>query len=257
MKKILTSIALLLAGVAAHAQTTATNWTAPDCSGTSHTLFSELDGGNVIVFAWVMPCGSCIAPSAMGYKVVQNYATSNPGKVHFYISDDLGDATCATISSWVTTNSVGNTANMTIMNNAGNLIDESNFGGSGMPHIVIMGGSSHNIYFNKKGLAANDSAGMVAAINTALGSLNVPATPADAAMKLSPNPVNDLLTITNVKGITDITITSVNGQTIKTEHFVSAKMNPSIDLTSLASGLYMVKITDADNYTTVQKVVKE
>ena len=225
MKKFITTTAMVIAATCAIAQTNATNWTAPDCNSTSHTLFNELDNGKIIVFAWVMPCGSCVGPSTTAYNVVQSFATSNPGQVLFYLADDLGDASCSTLTSWINSNSIGNTANMTIFSNSGNVISEANFGGTGMPHIVVMGGTDHKIYFNKKNSQAN--------------------------------PVNENLSVSYTKAIKKITVTAVNGQVVKEETYATGKMNPSINISQAASGMYMIKITDIDDKTGIQKIVKQ
>lgn len=247
----------MLATAISNAQTTATNWTANDCDGISHTLFSELDSGKVIVFAWVMPCVSCINPSKTAYNTVQTYATSNPGKVRFYLADDLGDASCATLTSWVTTNSIGSTSNMKIFSNAGNLIDENNFGGTGMPHIIVMGGPSHTIFFNKKGSAANDATGITTAINSAIGAAGVRQVSHEAAFTVSPNPATDRLSINGSRAVRSIRLTLPNGQVVRELNFTTARTNPETDISQLASGIYMVSITDADGITSVHKVIKQ
>jgi hypothetical protein len=258
MKNIVTSFALLLATTAiTNAQTTATNWTASDCSSNMHTLFTELDAGKVVVFSWVMPCSACITPSKTAYNVVQSYATSNPGKVVFYLADDLGDANCSTISNWVTTNNIGSLSNMTVMDNTGNMINENDFGGSGMPHIVVMGGANHTIYFNKKNSAANDATGIQNAINSAIGATSVADLNNAVSFSVSPNPVADQVTISTSKAVTKVSVMSLSGQVVKDEVYANAKTNPTVNLSQLASGVYMIKITDADNKTGIQKIVKQ
>jgi hypothetical protein len=254
MRKIFTSCALLFAAAAANAQTTATNWTAQDCSSATHTLFNELDNGKIIVFAWVMPCASCVAPTKTAYNVVQGYATSNPGKVALYIADDLGDDDCNALTTWVTSNSVGNVANLTLFPNTSNVINETNFGGSGMPHIIVMAGTDHHIYFNQKNTAANNATAIQSAINAAIGATSVAELSA-ISFSVSPNPVAESFLIEATKAITRITITSITGQVIKEEVFGMARTNPSINISDLAAGVYMVRITDVDNKTGVQKIV--
>ncbi len=258
MKKVITSIALMLAAAISNGQTTATNWTATDCNGLSHTLFSQLDSGKVIVFAWVMPCGSCVNPSKTAYTAVQSFAASNPGKVRFYLADDLGDASCSTLSSWVTSNSIGSTANMKIFSNSGNVIDENDFGGSGMPHIIVMGGTSHQIYFNKKNSAANDAAGITSAINTAISATtSIASFSKKISFTVSPNPTTGSLSVQYGKAVTHVTVTSITGQVILDQEYPKGKMNPGIDASRYSDGIYMVKITDADGETGIQKVVKQ
>ena len=48
----------------------------------------EQDAGKVVVIAWPMPCGSCIAPCLSAYTEVQNYTSSYPGRVLYYLVDD-------------------------------------------------------------------------------------------------------------------------------------------------------------------------
>jgi hypothetical protein len=88
MKKLILVFLVALFSYVANGQT-ATNFTCNDCTGVSHTLFDELDAGNVIVLCWVMPCGSCIGPTLTTYNVVQSFATSHPGRVKLYITYQL------------------------------------------------------------------------------------------------------------------------------------------------------------------------
>lgn len=247
----------MLAAAISNGQTTATNWTATDCNGQSHTLFSQLDSGKVIVFAWVMPCGSCVNPSKTAYNAVQSFATSNPGKVRFYLADDLGDASCSALSSWVTSNNVGVTANMKIFSNAGNVIAESDFGGTGMPHIIVMGGASHTIYFNKINSAANDAAGITSAINSAIGTAGISSMSNKMSFSISPNPAQELFSITCEKAIKKVTVLSIDGRVMKEDQYPNGKINPSVDLSQHAKGIYLIKVTDADNNTGMERVIKQ
>lgn len=257
MKKIIAAASLLLttAGISS-AQTTATDWTATDCNGTSHNLYSELDSGKVIVLAWVMPCGSCVGPSTTAFNAVQTAVATHPGKVRFYMADDLGDASCSSLSSWVTSSSIGATTDMTIFSNAGNVISEADYGGTGMPHIVVMGGSAHKIFFNKKNSASNDPTGITNAINsaigaTAIGEINkVPFT-------IAPNPASNNMTITCARAIEQVVIIAADGTVAKQINYPKGKLNPQVDLSSLAGGIYTIKVQDADNNTGIQKVIKQ
>lgn len=256
MKKFITAASLMFATTAI-AQTNATNWTAQDCNNTSHTLFDELNNGKVIVFTWVMPCGSCVGPSKTAYDAVQTFAVSHPDKVLFYMADDLGDATCSTLTNWVTSNSIGNTSKMTIFSNSGNLINENDFGGTGMPHVIVMGGPNHEIFFNKKNAAANDATGITSAINSALTAASIASLNNEITFSVSPNPVTESFVITYTKPVQKVTITSVNGQVVKEEVFAKGKINPAINISQLAAGVYVIKVTGTDNKTGVQKLVKE
>jgi len=256
MKKIISAIFLMGALSASYAQTTATNWTATDCSSVSHTLFTELDAGKIVVFTWVMPCASCKNGAKAAYDAVQSFATSHPGKVLCYLADDLGDADCATLSSWVTSNSVGATSNMTIFSNSGNVIKESDFGGTGMPHVIVMGGTGHQVFYNQKNSATNDLSGITAAVNSALTALNAGKETQLPVFTIAPNPVRDNLVISGDKAIAKVVISSLAGKTVKEESYANGKTGLQVGVSNLAAGTYMIRITDINGNTGTQKFVK-
>ncbi|WP_276133075.1 T9SS type A sorting domain-containing protein [Polluticoccus soli] len=257
MKKIFTAAMLVAASAIANAQTTAPNWTANDCSSASHTLHTELDNGKVIVFVWVMPCGSCVNASKTAFTAVQNFATSHPGRVLFYLADDLGDASCSALSSWATSNNIGDVTKMTFFDNAGNAINMNGFGSTGMPKVVVMGGNDHKIFFNKNNSAANDATGINNAIASAIDAATSVSEVASAIkFSVSPNPVADRLTINYNKPVKQVVITAVNGQVVKQLEFGS-KMDPAVDMTGVTPGVYLVKITGANGESGIQKIVKQ
>ncbi len=257
MRNLITSIALMLAAAISNAQTTATNWTANDCSSVSHTLFTELNAGNIIVFVWVMPCGSCVNGAKAAYNAVQSFATSHPGKVRYYIADDLGDDNCTDLTTWITTNTIGATSNMTIFSNAGNVINEANFGGSGMPHVIVMGGTDHKIHYNKKGSLSNDQPGITAAINTALGALSTPAIATEKTVSVVPNPATGVITVSYASAVQQVSVTSVTGEIVRNVTFENGRMNPTVNISDLAPGVYFVKVMDNDGKTFVKEVTKQ
>jgi hypothetical protein len=194
MKRILlASFVSLLVGNHGQAQTTATNWTATDCNSTSHTLFNELDAGKVVVLVWVMPCAVCISDAKAGYDAVASFATSNPGKVAFYLSDDVGDAGCTTLNAWAANNGM---MGATAFPNTGNAIDEASFGGPGMPHVVVMGGAVHKIYLNIPN-GSNHFTEIRNAISSALSTTAVGPviTGSNASVTVYPNPATGSINI--------------------------------------------------------------
>ena len=73
-------------------------------------------------------------------------------------------------------------------------------------------------------------------------------------LSLYPNPVNDILTIESQEKITQLSIYSILGKLVKTVQ--PNTTNSSIDLSNLATGIYMVKI-EADNKVSTQKIIKK
>ena len=83
-KNIFNTLILIFATVFCNAQT-ATDFTADDCNGTTHNLYSELDAGNVVVLCWVIVV---LASAWLNIQNRYNLLTFHPGKVKYYIVDD-------------------------------------------------------------------------------------------------------------------------------------------------------------------------
>lgn len=253
MKKLITLflISLMVSSVAA--QTTATDFTATDCAGTSHSLFSDLDGGKVVVLIWVMPCGACITGALTAQTEVQNALSANPGKVLYYLADDFGTTSCQTLNSWCSTNGI--TLPAVFKNSA---IKMSDYGANGMPKIVVMGGSSHSVYYNEE--APNITAtGVKNGIAAALAAINTNTNTTSGVnenhavfsqVALFPNPSNhstDLkITLTQSRNIT-LEVLNQLGQVVK--HIYDGDMRKgensiSISTSDLASGNYFICISD-------------
>lgn len=162
MKKSLSFILFSALNFFVFSQTTATNFTCDDCHGVSHDLFTELDSEKVIVIAWVMPCGGCISGALAGHTAAESFATSNPGQVLFYLVDDYGNTPCNSLGTWGNTNGM---TNAVLFSNP--LIKMSDYGGAGMPKVVVLGGANHTVYYNKNNSAISQ-AEITAAISLAL-----------------------------------------------------------------------------------------
>ena len=150
---------MLSMGIASFA-TVGPDFTATDCNGNSHNLYSELAAGKVIVLNWVMPCGACISASVSAYNVVQGQTSSN---VLYYLIDDAGNTSCASLDTWANNSFIG--SNRTTFSSSA--IVENNYGGIGMPHVAVVGPNG-NLYFNGLNSAANNPTAISNAINQAL-----------------------------------------------------------------------------------------
>ena len=239
MKKIVLTAVAGLALTFGFAQT-ATNWTVNDCAGNSHTLFSELDAGKVVVISWAMPCWACIGPIQTAANTVVGFANPN---VVFYLCDDYGNSPCSTINSWASTNSI--TTNAKFSNAA---IDMTDYGTAGMPKTVVLGGTSHTVYYNVNG--TNSQSNLQTAINNALssGTAIVENNNAGLGLSIFLNPdvttakINyTLTTASEVK----IDITNILGEKVSTVSLgkqSSGKQEYEIDLESLSAGSYFIKL---------------
>jgi len=142
-------------------QTHATDFTADDCDGNTHDLFSELDNGDVIVIAWVMPCFSCISGPLSAYITVEAFEITDPGRVKFYVADDYGNTDCTSLQSWCDNNGM---TDIPVFSDAS--LDMSDYGTSGMPKVIVVGCTSHEVFFNSN----NGVVGIKNAIEVALDS---------------------------------------------------------------------------------------
>ena len=250
MKKVLFTISALCTISAAQAQT-APDFTATDCNSVSHSLYTELNAGKTVVITWVMPCGSCVNGGKAAQNAVASFNTSNPGKVVYWMIDDFGDTPCPTLSSWASTNGI--TA-PTLFGNSGNAADENDFGGTGMPHVVVIA-PNKTILLNKKNGAANDETGIKAAISQSIA-LNVSDIDAKS-ISITPNPASNEVRISYDRAITAIKVVTSMGQTVAEYNYTDRKVNPSIDISALATGIYKVLITDIDGKRGVAQIVKQ
>ena len=260
MKKYLLTISFfLLSGLLAIGQTTATDFTASDCSSAGHTLFSVLDSGKIVVLVWVMPCATCISDSKAAFDAAQSFATSNPGKVLYWLSDDAGNTSCSSISSWAGTNAIGPVSStIAFLSNAGNTIDQANYGGIGMPHVVVIG-PNHHIYLNIKN-GSNDLVAITDSIAAALATLGVAnVTNTENGLNLFPNPAKDKVTLSYSlyeQSQVSIEVINVIGQKVKTITPVMQNSGEhSIDVnfdSKLANGIYFLRFIAGNSSQTIK-----
>ncbi len=242
-------------------QTTATNFNCNDCAGTNHDLFTELNSGKVIVIAWVMPCSSCIAPALSAYTEVQNYASSNPGQVLFYLCDDIANTSCASLTTWANANGMSG-ASAIFSNSA---VVETAYGSGGMPKIVVLGGSSHTVFFNENGGPLNVSNFNTAINNALAAAVGIEEnTIENFKLTLFPNPITDKKTLVtyNLKRNEEITIEVYNafGAKVKSvlkEQQSIGKHEQQLDLSSLTSGVYFVKLRNGDKTDVIKFIIPE
>ncbi len=247
-RSILLSLSILFTAVL-FSQTTATNFTADDCGGTSHDLFTELDEGKVIVIAWVMPCGGCLGPSIEAFQVAQSYAISHPDKVLYYMADDYANTDCSQLSSWATANGMGNSDAFFSTSK----ISMSDYGTPGMPKVIVVGCSNHKVYYNEN----NTAAGIGDAIDEALeecSNLSVLEKNINNNfnLELFPNPTQNITNVSyEMSQSSDLTIDVVNmiGKTvmnISNSFENTGKHEFQFKTGSLGNGLYFLRINSID-----------
>jgi hypothetical protein len=227
MKNQLFSIILLAFSTTLMSQLTATNFICNDCSGTSHELFKELDSGKIIVLVWVMPCGACTGPALTCYNIVKSYQSTNPGKVFLYLTDDLANTSCSSLNSWCTSNGIDQSSFSLRFSNS--KIKMTDYGISGMPKIVVLGGKDHKTLYianntvNAVTLQKTIDDALLVTSTTKITGSSIPITidpnPASASTTIScfsEEPQNAMIDLLNETGL--ILKTIYNGKLISGEN---------------------------------------
>ena len=237
----------------------ATDFTTDDCNGITHNLFDSLDAGNVIVIAWVMPCGPCATDALPAYAAVQSFSSSHPNRVDFYLVDDYDNTACATLVNWGIANNMP--LNTTFRSPD---ISMNDYGTAGMPKVVVLGGSNHTIFFNQNESHITFN-GAQTAISEALAAPLAINEQQNNKFGLisSPNPVqNGLFNISyKIDKIENITFNIVNilGKTVLTfnDHTVKTigQYNNTFDISILTNGIYFLKLSTLSYTETLRFVV--
>ena len=234
----------------------ATNFITDDCNGVQHSLFDSLDAGNVIVIAWVMPCGPCATYSITAYNATQTFVSSHPGRVHFYMADDYANTSCANLNNWANSNGFPSGYITTFSSND---VSMDGYGTHGMPKVVVLGGVDHTIYFNENDIAITKS-GVELAINNALSApMMINEEDNYAKLIIHSNPVsNGTLNFSLLNQVIkeDFQIRFFNylGQPVKSLNMSSLSFERGsnilgLDVSDLKNGLYYLNITS--NFKTV------
>lgn len=248
MKKTLFSLILVALTAMSMAQT-ATNFTVNDCSGASHDLFTELNAGKVIVICWVMPCGACTGPALTSYNVVQSYQSSNPNTVYLYLVDDYANTTCTSLNSWAASNGIAQSSSSLRFSNAAiNMLD---YGSTGMPKTIVLGGANHTVFYNVNNTI--NSAALQNAINSALATTGINEQNSTvSSLNVAPNPAGNSAEIKFILAkSTDVKLELFNLEGQMVQNIFSGKLNTGenkivLNLADYASGMYLIKLTDAD-----------
>lgn len=120
--------------------------------GFSHDLMSDLDSGKAVILHFFMPnCGSCPPPAQKIQKMANNLLKTYPGMVRAYVMPFNNSTTCATTSSWVSTNGLS----LYVPYDSG-AMQVANYGW-GMPTVVLLGGKNHRIMFSTLSFSTSDT----------------------------------------------------------------------------------------------------
>ena len=110
--------------------------------GISHNLYSHLDG-HVVVLCWVM----LVVLKSFGVRIYWEccsiFYVFTSGKVKYYIVDDYANSDCNYLNSW------NGSYQLSPDLFSSPLIDMNDYGGIGMPKVVVIG-PNKQVYYNGK-----------------------------------------------------------------------------------------------------------
>ncbi len=248
MKKTFTLVAALALATSIMAQTTALDFTANDCDGAPHNLFSELDAGNVVIVELVMMgCQPCVnAGNSLKNLVLPN--VSDPARVQLYSIGFTNSISCAQMNSWKTTNGFTHTVF------AGMSAQTTHYGGMGMPTIAVVGGgSSHAVYYGQQGHNDSENPAILAAIETALAaSVGIAEETHSKLLAIQPNPVTDGVRL-NGSWVT-AKVLDMQGRVVRSATVQGALW---LDVGTLAAGTYTLQLLDRNAGVSVGRFVKD
>lgn len=235
MKLIYSLACAAILAVPCTAQTTGLDFTATDCDGIEHHLFSDLEAGHAVIIDLVMMgCAPCVtATTALINDVIPN--TTDPSMVKLYSIGYTNSITCSQMNTWKTTNGFMHPVF------AGMSAQTTYYGGMGMPTVIVLGGGAHTVFYNELGYSASNNPALIQAINDALDAQVGIAESTIAQVAISPNPATDRLSLTDKRWLR-ATISDAQGRLAWSGSIVAG----IIDILALPAGIYVVNMTDVN-----------
>ncbi len=258
-KSILTTIALMFVITISKAQTPI-QFSGVNCNGASVDLFADLDAGKAVILHFFMPsCGSCPPPAQKIQSMANNINAMHPGMVKGYAFPFQNSTTCAYAASWVSSNNLG-TLYQPMDSGAAHV---ANYGGFGMPTVVVLGGSGANrrVMFSTQSFSTSDTTAMrdsiMAMLNMTSGIADLPS--AVNKFTVYPNPFTGSFDISfsnlNSTPGNFIEITDISGRVVEKIKITSVQKQ-DVSTENLDKGVYFLNITDGNKILSVKKIMK-
>lgn len=255
-KSIFLFITLFFLFTISKAQTTAMQLNGLDCNGNSHDLFADLDAGKAVVVFFYMPnCGSCPPPAKKVQAMAENVNAMHAGMVVGYVMPFNNSTTCGAAATWVTTNAVPFYAPFD-----SGAVQVANYGGFGMPTVVLLGGTDHRVMFSTLSFSTADTTQMRDSIMALLESpsaiTNLPSTV--SSFSVFPNPANNNVSINlnlNETSTLLLDVTDVTGKQVAiiADEKQTGAVRKQFNTASIPNGTYFVRLQINGN-TATQKL---
>jgi len=229
-----------------------------DCNGVSHDLYADLDAGKAVILHFFMAsCSSCPPPAQKVQAMANNILATYPNMITAYAMPFNNTVTCAYTSTWVSSNGLSLYAPYD-----SGAAQVANYGGFGMPTVVLLGGTDHRVMFSTLSFSTSDTTIMRDSIlrllnPTAPSAINELPT-AVSSFNIFPNPANDNVSIhLNLRETSDVSIDIVDlsGKTVvnvlkeKQNGIISKQVNTN----TLSNGNYFVRLM-VNGQSTTQKL---
>ena len=258
MKKLNLSLIALMFVITISKAQTPMQFSGVSCNGAPVDLFADLDAGKAVILHFYMPsCGSCPPPAQKIQTMANKINAMYPGKVKGYAFPYQNSTTCTYSAGWVSSNNLG-TLYQAMDSGAAHV---ANYGGFGMPTVVLLGGSGANrrVMFSTLSFSTSDTTAMRDSILALLSTTGINDLPSVVnAFSVYPNPASDNISIKldlNETSNLIVDITDLNGKQVamimneKQNGLVSKQFN----IDELPSGNYFVRL-QVNGRTVTQKL---
>jgi len=255
-KAILLSIALMFVVTISKAQTVM-QISGQDCNGVSHDLYADLDAGKAVLLHFFMTCASCPPPAQKIQAMANNILATNPGMIAAYALPYTNSYSCATTASWVATNGLSLYAPYD-----SGATQVANYGGFGMPTVVLLGGASPNrrVMFSTLSFSTSDTTIMrdsiLALLNSSTGINDLPG--AVTSFRVYPNPASENISVNlelkeNSNVLIDVADIAGKQVAIISDEQQNGIVTKQFSTSTLPNGNYLVRI-QVNGKTATQKL---
>jgi hypothetical protein len=246
---------LIITTSQAQAQMTAMDFAKNDCNGSNHHLFADLDSGKCVLLHFFMPnCGMCPPPAQALQNMANGVNAMHPGAVVGYAFPFNNTTTCTYAASWTSSNGL---PFYTPMDSGANQV--ANYGGFGMPTVVLLGGRDHRVMYASQSFSTSDTAAIrdsiMARQMSTTGITVLPSTV--SSFSVFPNPATDAFSVKlGLKESTNVSIEvlDVTGRVITVllnEKLNSGITNKKFSGAIIANGNYLIRL-NANNESSTQ-----
>jgi hypothetical protein len=229
-----------------------------NCNGAAVDLYADLDSGKAVILYFFMPsCGSCVPPAQRIQTMANNINALYPGMVKGFAFPFQNVTSCTYTSGWVSSGNLG-TLYQPMDSGAAHV---ANYGGFGMPTVVLLGGSGANkrVIFSSLSFGTSDTTKMRDSILALFSTVGIADLPSELnAFSVYPNPASGLVSINldlkeTVNMIIDVIDIAGKQVAIISTDKQSGMFIKQFNTVGLPSGNYFVRL-QANGKTAIQKL---